>query len=148
MDYSSAVARLARSFRRSCQHGRQCRSRERVRFGLPFSDLTPTEREYVCGGPCRHPTETAQPATSGPHAEGRARGRCRGESGSDPAVPGSGSSADVLFSSSKNTNSNPHVKTSVARTNTGLQSTVRTVVYSYHVAESFEYRVLFFILFC
>ncbi|KAM7312655.1 clotting factor G beta subunit-like [Ixodes scapularis] len=77
-------------------------------FELPFSDRTPTEREYVCGGHCHHPTETAQPATSGPHAEGRTRGRCRRESGSDPAVPGSGSSADVLFLSSKNTNSSTH----------------------------------------
>ncbi|KAM7284952.1 hypothetical protein ISCGN_031950 [Ixodes scapularis] len=90
-------------------------------FELPFSDRTPTEREYTCGGLCHHPTETAQPAASGLHAEGRTRGRCRGESGSDPDVPGSGSSADVLFSSSKNTNSNPHVKTSVARTNRPLE---------------------------
>ncbi|KAG0442897.1 hypothetical protein HPB47_015507, partial [Ixodes persulcatus] len=37
-------------------------------FGLPFSDLTPTEREYVCGGLRHHPTKTAQPATSGPQA--------------------------------------------------------------------------------
>lgn len=110
-------------------------------FELPFSDRTPTEREYVCGGHCHHPTETAQSATSGPHAEGRTRGRCRRESGSDPAVPGSGSSADVLFSSSTNTNSYPHVKTSVARTYTGLQSTARTAIYSYHFAKSFEYRV-------
>ncbi|KAG0414657.1 hypothetical protein HPB47_008176 [Ixodes persulcatus] len=40
-------------------------------FGLPFSDLTPTEQEYACGGLRHNPTETAQPATSGPQAPNR-----------------------------------------------------------------------------
>ncbi|KAM7307399.1 hypothetical protein ISCGN_011035 [Ixodes scapularis] len=37
-------------------------------FELPFSALTPTEREYVRGGLPHHPTETAQLAMRGPQA--------------------------------------------------------------------------------
>ncbi|KAM7293909.1 hypothetical protein ISCGN_023481 [Ixodes scapularis] len=40
-------------------------------FELPFSDPTPTEREYVCGGLCHPPTETAQLAMSGPQVLSR-----------------------------------------------------------------------------
>ncbi|KAM7305209.1 hypothetical protein ISCGN_015106 [Ixodes scapularis] len=41
-------------------------------FELPFSDPTPTEREYVCGGLRHHPTES-----NGDRPAGNERPACR-----------------------------------------------------------------------